>query len=73
MCNIWNKHKYFLVYKFIRNGEIMDKDDLFNEFISNLRKEVKNKEFIDSLEILLKNNKFTKNNYIKLIEEVYHE
>lgn len=51
----------------------MEKRDFFEEFYSNLNKELNNDSFVNSIEELINKNKFTKNNFLKLIKEEYHE
>lgn len=51
----------------------MEHDDFLELFYSNLRSEITNDKFIDSIEKLIARNKLTKKNYMKLLDEVYHE
>lgn len=50
----------------------MNKNDLFEEIYKNLRKELDD-DFVDDIELLIKGNKFNKNNYLKIIRDEYHE
>ena len=45
----------------------MEQEDFFELFYSNLRKELKNDQFVDSVERLISSNKFNKSNYLKVI------
>ncbi len=45
----------------------MEQEDFFELFYSNLRKELRNDEFVDEIERLISSNKFNKSNYIKAI------
>jgi|GEM_PF-2257028 len=51
----------------------MEHEDFLELFYSNLRSELGNDEFVDSVEKLISKNKLTKNNFMNLLEEVYHE
>lgn len=46
----------------------MEHDDFYELFYSNLKKELNNDNYIKSIENLVDNNKFNKNNYMKLIK-----
>lgn len=46
----------------------MDQNDFFELFLSNLRKEIENDEFVDSIEKLISSNKLNMNNYLKAIK-----
>lgn len=45
----------------------MEQEDFFELFYSNLRRELRNDEFVDSIEKLISTNKFNKSNYLKAI------
>ncbi|MEE0943342.1 MAG: hypothetical protein UIB63_09570 [Methanobrevibacter sp.] len=45
----------------------MHQDDFYELFYSNLKKEL-DEEYVESIEDLINKNKFTKNNFMKLIE-----
>ena len=45
----------------------MEQDDFFELFYSNLRRELRDDEFVDSIEKLISTNKFNKSNYLKAI------
>lgn len=52
----------------------MQQEDFYELFFLNLKDELKSEEkYVDSLENLISKNKLTKNNFINLIEEQYHE
>jgi len=51
----------------------MEHGDFLELFYSNLRSELGNDEFVESVENLISKNKLTKNNFMKLLEEVYYE
>ena len=51
----------------------MEHEDFLELFYSNLRSELGNDEFVESVEKLISINKLTKNNFINLLEEAYHE
>lgn len=46
----------------------MDQNDFFELFLSNLRKEIENDEFVDSIERLIFSNKLNMDNYLKAIK-----
>lgn len=46
----------------------MEQDNFFELFYSNLRKELNDNEFVDSLEELISQKKFNRVNYLKLIK-----
>ena len=46
----------------------MDQEDFFELFYTNLRRELKNDEFVKSIEKLITSNKFNKTNYLKAIK-----
>lgn len=45
----------------------MNQEDFFELFYSNLRRELRNDEFVDNIERLISSNKFNKTNYLKII------
>lgn len=45
----------------------MENEDFFELFYSNLRREVRNDEYVDAIEKLIESNKFNKKNYLQLI------
>ena len=45
----------------------MDQEDFFELFYSNLRRELRDDEFVDSIERMISSNKFNKSNYLKAI------
>ena len=51
----------------------MEHDDFLELFYLNLKVQLGNDEFVDSIEELVNENKFTKKNYMNLIKEEYHE
>ena len=51
----------------------MKQDNFFELFYSNLKEEANNDDFVDSIQSLINRNKLTKNNFMKLIKEEYHE
>lgn len=50
----------------------MNKNDLFDVLYMNLKKEF-DEDFVDDIEILIKGNKFNKRNYLKILEDNFHE
>ena len=50
----------------------MDHEDFLELFYSNLRSELGNEEFVNSIEKLIDSNKNTKKNYMDLLEEEYN-
>ena len=48
----------------------MEENDFFELFLSNLRDNLDDEEFVDSIEKLVKSNKLNKTNYIKALKEV---
>ena len=50
----------------------MNKNDLFDVLYMNLKKEF-DEDFVDDIEILIKGNKFNKKNYLKILEDNFHE
>ena len=46
----------------------MEENDFFELFLSNLRKELDDEEFVDSIEKLVKSNKLNKTNYFKALK-----
>ena len=51
----------------------MDHIDFLEQFYLNLKQELDDDEFVDSIEKLIDTNKFSKKNYMNLLEEEYHE
>ena len=51
----------------------MENEDFLELFYSNLKTEIDNDEFVNSIEKLINTNEFTKDNYMKLLLEEYHE
>ena len=45
----------------------MHQEDFFELFFSNLRKDIMNDKFVDSFEKLIKEDKFNKVNYLRVI------
>lgn len=50
----------------------MDKNDLFEEVYVNLKKEF-DENFVYDIKSLINSNKFNKKNYLKVLEENFHE
>ncbi len=48
----------------------MEENDFFELFLSNLRKDLDNEDFVDYIEKLVNSNKLNKTNYIKALNEV---
>lgn len=46
----------------------MEENDFFELFLSNLKQELDNDEFVHSIERLVKLNKLNKTNYIKALK-----
>lgn len=46
----------------------MEQNDFFELFFSNLRQELKDDEFVNSIEKLISSNKLNKKNYLKAIK-----
>lgn len=51
----------------------MEQENFFEMFYSNLSNELGDDEFVKSVKDLIDRNKLTKNNFMKLIKEEYHE
>lgn len=51
----------------------MEHDDFLDVFYSNLKAELDNDNFVDSIEKLINNNKLNKNNFLKLLKGEYYE
>ena len=51
----------------------MEQNDFYELFYSNLKEELNNDKFVDSIEKLINRNKLTKNNFLQLIKEGYNE
>ncbi len=51
----------------------MEQENFYELFYSNLNEELENEKFVNSIRDLIERNKLTKNNFIKLIKEEYHE
>lgn len=51
----------------------MEKEDFLEQFCLNLRKELNNDKFVDSIEKLIENNRFNKNNYMQLLKGEFYE
>jgi len=51
----------------------MEQENFYELFYSNLNEELVNEKFVNSIRDLIERNKLTKNNFIKLIKEEYHE
>ena len=51
----------------------MGHEDFLELFYCNLKGELGNDKFVNSVEKLIGSNKFTKNNFLKLLEEEYYE
>ena len=45
----------------------MEQEDFFKLFYSNLKRELKDEDFVESIEKLISSNKFNKSNYLKVI------
>lgn len=45
----------------------MKQEDFFELFYSNLRRELMDDEIVDSIEMLIRTNKFNSKNYLKAI------
>ena len=45
----------------------MDQEEFFELFYSNLRRELRDDEFVNDIELLISSNKFNKSNYLKVI------
>lgn len=45
----------------------MEQEDFFELFYSNLRRELRDDEFVDGIERLISSNNFNKSNYLKVI------
>lgn len=48
----------------------MEENDFFELFLSNLRKDLDNEDFVGYIEKLVNSNKLNKTNYIKALNEV---
>ena len=48
----------------------MEENDFFELFLSNLREDLDDEEFVDSIEKLVKSNKLNKTNYFKALKGV---
>lgn len=46
----------------------MEQNDFFELFFSNLRRELRDDEFVDSIEKLISSNKFNKTSYLQAIK-----
>lgn len=46
----------------------MEENEFFELFLSNLRKDVDNENFVNSIEKLINSNKFNKTNYLKALK-----
>jgi len=51
----------------------MEQENFYELFYSNLNEELEDEKFVNSIRDLIERNKLTKNNFIKLIKEEYHE
>lgn len=51
----------------------MEQDDFYELFYLNLKKELNDDNYLKRVEDLIGSNKLTKNNFMKLLEEVYYE
>lgn len=51
----------------------MEQENFYELFYSNLKEELNDDKFVDSVKDLIERNKLTKNNFMKLIKEEYHE
>lgn len=51
----------------------MEQENFYELFYSNLNEELENEKFVNSIRDLIEKNKLTKNNFMKLIQEEYHE
>ena len=46
----------------------MEENEFFELFLSNLRKDLDNENFVNSIEKLINSNKFNKTNYFKVLK-----
>ena len=51
----------------------MEQENFYELFYSNLKEELNDDGFVDSIKDLIERNKFTKKNFMMLIEEEYDE
>ena len=51
----------------------MENEDFLQQFYLDLRNELDNDKFVDSIEKLIEKNRFNKNNYMKLLKEEFYE
>lgn len=49
----------------------MKQEDFYELFYSNLKEELDDEMFVDSIKDLIERNKFSKNSFMKLIEEEF--
>lgn len=51
----------------------MEQENFYELFYSNLKEELDDDKFVDSIKDLVERNKFSKNNFMKLVEEEFGE